>query len=491
MRDGDSRGSAAWSRRRLLATGAASVATALGSGLAGATSTGQGTSDPPGAIPAGRSAHSLDSFLHGVAAGSYDLVRTFADGETGLVPDRIDVADGEAQPGDRTSPANVGVQLLSTVAAHDLGIVPERDARSRVARVLDTLESADTWNGLFRRWYAVDDGSVHDSASAANVSTIDNGWLSAGLLVAGRAFDSLGDRARSLVAAQDYSALYEPEIYDLFESGFASPGLLHAKYDPDGGGLVGTFGALNAETRIAYYVAIGKGDIPAGSWWQMYRTFPPGDAYSWTNQDPDGETRTYRTDGDSIDVFEGHYEYFDRAYVPSWGGSMFEALMPSLVVNERALGEANFAANNRRHAQVQVAYADESDYDAWGFSPAATPNGGYGVFAVDQLGMSGYERDDFVTPHATFLALEYLDEGTIRENLRQFQRWGARGDYGFYDSVERATGRVTRSYLILDQAMSIAAIANYLTDGTLRDRFHADPVAGAAEDLLTTETFSI
>jgi hypothetical protein len=474
-----------WSRRRYLEfLGSAGTISALGTGSALA---GKGRGDS-----GGPPAQSLDGRLRGIATGTYDLVREHAHEATGFVPDRVDVVDGEVQPGDRTSPANLGIQMLATVAANELGLVSDNDARSQLSTVLSTLESAETWNGLFRRWYDVADGSVHDSESAPNVSTIDNGWLSAGLVVVRQAFPALADRASALVDGQDYSELYKEEVYDLFEGQFEAPGFLHAKYDPNEGGLVGTFGALNAETRIAYYVAIGKGDIPAASWWQMYRTFPPGDAYSWTNQNPDGEFRSYETEEfGAMETFEGNYSYLDRMYVPSWGGSMFEALMSSLVVDEGTYGTDNFAINNTRHAQLQVAHAEANGYDAWGFSPAATPEGSYGIFGVNQLGISGYDRDDFVTPHATFLALEHVDDATVMENLQQFQQWGARGDYGFYDSIEHATGRVTPSYLILDQGMSLGAIANYLTDGALRDHFHADEIADAAEELLGTEQFSL
>lgn len=479
-----------WSRRSLLrAAGALGTGTVVGTGTAAA---GRGQGGSSGRDGGGNRSRSLSGRLRGIGAGTYRFVREFADEETGLVPDRVDVEDGEPLPGDRTSPANVGVQMLATVGANELGLLSDDAAVARLDTVLTTLEGLEIWNGLFRRWYDVETGDLHDSESAPNVSTIDNGWLSAGLLVVKQAFDRLSDRAGALVANQDYSALYKEEIFDLFEGGATEPGFLHAKYDPDGGGLVGTFGALNAETRIAYYVAIGKGDIPEGSWWQMYRTFPPGDGYSWTNQNPGGEVVTYETpEYGEMEVFEGHYTYLGKTYVPSWGGSMFEALMPSLVVKEKELGAENFGVNNRRHAELQVAYADERDYDAWGFSPAATPEGGYGIFGVNQLGISGYDRDDYVTPHATFLALEYLDDDALLENVRQFQQWGARGDYGFYDSIELASGEPTTSYLVLDQGMSVGAIANRLTGGALREHFHADPVADAAERLLTTERFTV
>lgn len=434
---------------------------------------------------------SLDGQLRGIARKTARFMQRFANAKTGFVPDRINETSGGFTDSGRTSPANVGVQILGTVAANELGFVDDATARDRLSTVLDTLEQAETWNGLFYRWYDVETGAVHDeSASARHVSTIDNGWLSAGLLVAGHAFPKLRERAYALVIAADYSALYDPEIYDLFDGEFTRPGHMYAMYN-EADGHVGHFGAFNTEPRVAYYLGIGKGDVDLGSWWQMYRTFPPGDGFSWTNQNPSGTTRTYESENyGELSVYEGHYSYLGETYVPSWGGSMFESLMPSLVLKEKELGSKALGPNNRRQAELQIAYADEQGYDAWGFSPCAIPDG-YGVYGVDQLGISGYGEDGTVTPHATFLALEYADECDLAENIRALREYGAGSEFGFYDSVDLDSGTVTKSYLVLDQAMVLAPIANYLEDGVLRDHFHGTSIGSRPERLLSDEVFSI
>jgi hypothetical protein len=434
---------------------------------------------------------SLAGRLRGIARKTYRFVQEFTHHRTGFVPDRVDETPSGHEGSGRTSPANIGVQLLTTVSANEQGILNDERARDRLTNVLSTLERVETWNGLFYRWYDVETGEVREnSSSARNVSTIDNGWLSAGLLVVSHAFPTLRERAYDLVESANYTALYDPEIYDLFEGETTKPGFMHAKHDSDNG-LVGHYGSFNTEPRIAYYLAIGKGDIDLGSWWQMYRTFPPGDDYSWTNQNPSGVTRTYQSESfGEMPVYEGHYEYLGERYVPSWGGSMFESLMPSLVLKEKELGTDALGPNNHRQAHLQIEYANEQGYDAWGFSPCATPDG-YGVYGVDELGISGYEEEGIVTPHATFLALEYADEGDVLENIRTLESYGAGSRYGFYDSVDVTSGTVTKSYLILDQAMVLASIANYLTDGVLRDHFHGTSIGSGPEELLSAETFSI
>ena len=69
------------------------------------------------------------------------------------------------------------------------------------------------------------------------------------------------------------------------------------------------------------------------------------------------------------------------------------------------------------------------------------------------------------------------------------QLYDSYGEYGFYDAIDARTGKVAIKYLCLDQAMSFIALNNYLNDGAIRKRFHSDPIAKNAEELLTIENF--
>ncbi|WP_458207508.1 glucoamylase family protein [Haladaptatus sp. NG-SE-30] len=465
-------GRSGWFRRRFLrATGATSVG-------ALATST----------ASASKQNGSRSNQFRGIVAETYRYFERFTNTETGLTPDKV------AENGDgfdvtrRTSPTNIGMYLLSTVAADELGFLTDNDAESRIATTLDTLENVETWNGLFYRWYRTDDTSIDVDFGGDFISTVDNGWLSAGLVVAEQAYDGLSQQASSLLHSMDYSKLYDPTVYDIFhpDDPYAGPGQMYGGYDVGEGEYTAHhYGAFNTEPRVASYVGIGKGDVPKEHWWGMFRTFPPTSDYDWTNQRPEGEFRTY----DGVEVFEGHYEYLGVEYVPSWGGSMFESLMPSLVLKERELGTDALGVNSRRHTQVQRAYANEQGYRAWGFSPCDTPDG-YGAFGVEQAGIWGYSENGFVTPHASFLAVEDAPQAVF-ENSLELRDLGAYGDFGFYDSVNVTDGTVTKTYLALDQGMTVAALTNHLTGGVLRDYFHRDEVGSRPEDVLAVEEFTI
>ncbi|MFB5660425.1 glucoamylase family protein [Alteribacillus sp. HJP-4] len=415
----------------------------------------------------------LSKQLEAISKQTYRYFEDFTDDDTGLTYDAVrKTEDGDIEPAKHTSPTNIGMYFMSTIAAEESGLLSKKEAITKIQTSINTLEEMETWNGLYYNWYYTNDGSLMTDWGQF-ISTVDNGWLSAGLIVVGEAYPELKDQTSTLVDDMDYSVLYDPEV-----------GQMHGGYDAEIESLTDHhYGALYTEPRVASYLSIGKGDVPQDHWWRMYRTMPAD--WDWQSQTPEGYTETY----DGIDVFEGHYSYNGQKYVPSWGGSMFEALMPQLVMKEKELGTDALGLNNQRHVDIQIEYAEEEGYDAWGMSPAATPED-YKEFGAAPLGIEGYEADGTVTPHATFLALEYAPMRAF-ENIQTLKSYNTYGEYGFLDSVNVETGEVTNAYLALDQGMSIVSIANYLHDGVIRDYFHQDEIGATPENLLEREEFSI
>jgi hypothetical protein len=167
---------------------------------------------------------------------------------------------------------------------------------------------------------------------------------------------------------------------------------------------------------------------------------------------------------------------------------MFEALMPTLVLDETRYAPDNLGANARLHAELQRSYAlDLLGYPVWGMSPAMVPGTSrYAEWGVPPLGSRGYPPG-VVTPHASALALAVTPEAAIA-NLRALaDRYDIYGEYGFYDAVHPFTGEVAYSYLALDQSMIFVAVANHLTGGRIQQWFAADPIVEAALPVLGDE----
>ena len=168
---------------------------------------------------------------------------------------------------------------------------------------------------------------------------------------------------------------------------------------------------------------------------------------------------------------------------------MFEALMPTLIIDEKNLAPKGLGLNDAVHTRAQIRYAlEDLRYPVFGMSPSSVPEGGYSEYGVKPLGMKGY-KSGAITPHATFLALEYAPKESIANLRKILELYNAYGEYGFYDSINVKTGHVAIRYLCLDQAMSFIALNNYLNNGAIRRRFHSDTISVTAEPLLKIEDF--
>jgi len=384
---------------------------------------------------------------------------------TGLTRDRIDYVSSGIKTYNQTSPTNIAMYLSSLVVAAEAGIIDYKEAEKKTETVLNTLQSLDRWHGLFYNWYVVDTAKQMTDWGQF-ISSVDNGWLTAALMVSAEYFNPLEEQANQLIDEMDYAYLFDEKV-----------GQLYGGFDVEKNQYtVHHYGTFYSETRLASYVAIGKGDVPSTHWWKLNRTFPK--SFDWQQQIPKGEV----VKRDGVDVFQGYYELDGERFVPSWGGSMFEALMPALYINEKDLAPEGLGANNRQHVKLQQAHAKVNGYELFGFSPAAIPNG-YSEFGVTELGVSGYEDKAVVTPHATIMAIDY-DSEAVENNFTVMKDKDMYGEFGLYDSINVDTGKVTPSYLALDQGMIMLALGNYLHDDVIRQYFHYHAYASSAEHLL-------
>jgi hypothetical protein len=178
--------------------------------------------------------------------------------------------------------------------------------------------------------------------------------------------------------------------------------------------------------------------------------------------------------------------------VPSWGGSMFEALMPDLFVPEAQWGPRSWGINHPLYVQAQVTHGlHEARYGYWGFSPCNDPSGGYNAYGMEAIAMNpgGASTGGMVTPHASFLALPYAPREALEnlENLRK--NFAIYSKWGFWDSVNVQTGQVSRCALALDQGMILAALLNTLRGNQMQAYFSQGIVEKAIRPLLEMEEF--
>ncbi|MFE0171422.1 glucoamylase family protein [Streptomyces sp. NPDC059002] len=470
-------------RRTFLAAGAGAAALSLGAAPT-ATAAPRITSFRP------RSADA--PLLRKWFRSTYRSIEAMTTG-LGLAADKIDVSgSGAPVPSRQTSPTNIGCGLWSTVAARGLGVLGEGAMHRRLARTVAAVEKLERHHGFWLNWYDAHDGSVLTSWPGTGdpvrpfLSSVDNAWLVTGLRIAAHADPALRPRIAKLLAAADWSYFYTP--YDPADPA-ARPGQLRGGFWTDTGEPTAHhYGALNTEPRMASYLGIADGSIPSDHYWHLLRTMLPEHEQE---QRPEGAYVTV----DGVRVWQGHYTHRGRKLVPTWGGSMFEALMVPLFVPEPEWSPRAWGITHDRYVRSQIEHGlIEEKYGYWGFSPANIPEGGYREYGVDAIGMQvdGYHSLGVVTPHASFLALPHA-RGAAIDNLKALERdFGAYDEtYGFRDSVDVRSGRVSDFVLALDQGMIAAALAQELRPGLLQAPFRTGGFAARVRPLLAKERFSI
>lgn len=415
------------------------------------------------------------AFLHRLAHDTWRGLVAFSDREHGVPFDTVrlhgSIAPTQAWLGDYTNVTNIGLYLMDIVAARELELIDSTEAIARLSLTLATLERLETYQGFFYNYY---DTTTLERTSHF-ISFVDSAWLTAGLLVVRNAVPELASRCTRLIEREDYRFFYDP-VEQLMMHGYYVNLPQRAEY---------SYGLFYTEARLGSLIAIGKGEAPAEHWYRMIRTFPA--SANWQMQLP--KRRVERTIA-GYTFPGGHYSWKGISYVPSWGGSLFEALMPLLVLDELRYAPASLGSNARAHTEIQRRFALEHlGYLVWGLSPSSAPTGDhYGEYGARILGARGYGAGA-ITPHAAALAL-LVDPASALANLRQLAtRYPLYGDFGFYDAVDPRTGQVAYNYLALDQSMILLALANYLRDGVIQRHFGADPLIQRALPLLAIEAF--
>ncbi len=223
---------------------------------------------------------------------------------------------------------------------------------------------------------------------------------------------------------------------------------------------------LASEARLTSFIAIAKGDVSSSHWFHLGRALTP--------------------------VGRG-------SALISWSGSMFEYLMPALVMRSPAgsLLSQTYELMVRR----QIAYGAERRVP-WGVSESAYNvrdldlTYQYSSFGVPGLGLKrGLSEDVVVAPYATALAA-MIDPAAATQNLARLAEAGGKGTYGFYEALDYTSTRlpegtdvaVVRAYMAHHQGMSVIAIANVLNGDAMPTRFHAEPMVQATELLLQERT---
>ena len=264
--------------------------------------------------------------------------------------------------------------------------------------------------------------------------------------------EMLTSKLEVLFHEMDFSFLYDTSC-NMFSLGYR---VTEATLDPS------YYDLLASEARLSSFVAIAKREVPSTHWLHLGR-------------------RVTRAAHGTV--------------LLSWSGSMFEYLMPSLVMFTPRYSLLDQTC--RLVVKRQIEYGKERGVP-WGVSESAF-NGRdlfftyqYSAFGVPGLGMKRGLGDELViAPYATALGAMYFPHDAV-QNFMRLEKEGALGPYGFYEALDftpirLAEGQrvaVVRCYMAHHQGMSLVAFSNVVNDGAMRHRFHSAPLIQAADLLL-------
>ncbi|MFP5108616.1 GH36-type glycosyl hydrolase domain-containing protein [Neobacillus sp. C211] len=420
--------------------------------------------------------------------------------ENWLPPDNVqmDPPNGVAH---RTSPTNIGMYLTCALAARDFSFIDTPGLILRLERTLETLERMEKWEGHLYNWY---DTETLNPLSPRYISTVDSGNLVGCLITVKEglaewlesydkketpiyhfhnndklqtAFSEeiapdvsrqrngkkasiiwrdrgqmLLKRIEKLIEETNFRPLFDHRA-KLFSLGY------HADRNIQDEVL---YDLMASEARIASFVAIALGQVSVSHWHVLGRTM----------------TKVGK-----------------QPVLLSWSGTMFEFLMPWLLMRtyRSTLWEKTYAAVVDR--QIQYAHQrgvpfgiSESGYYAFDYQM----NYQYRAFGVPGLGFKrGLEQDLVIAPYATIMALPFAKDQAL-DSLKKIEQLNGRGKYGFYEAMDFTQERlpngkqhkVIQSFMAHHQGMSFLTLANLLLPKTMVERFHRNKQIRSAELLL-------
>ena len=265
--------------------------------------------------------------------------------------------------------------------------------------------------------------------------------------------ERLGVFADELIEETEFDFLFDRER-QLFSIGFnVADGRLDASY----------YDTLASEARLASFLAIAAGAVPPEHWFKLGRSLTPS-----------GSARA----------------------LLSWNASMFEYLMPLLIMRSYpgTLLEETYGAVIERQIQYGIRRGVP-----WGVSESAYAaqdlegNYQYRGFGVPGLGLKRGLADDLViAPYACLLAAPLAPDEVLR-NLERLEGEGMAGQYGFYEAIDYTPDRVGKdrtgglalpTYMAHHQGMILLALDNAVNGSPMQNRFHSHPRVQSAELLL-------
>ncbi|WP_438563155.1 GH36-type glycosyl hydrolase domain-containing protein, partial [Clostridium sp.] len=407
------------------------------------------------------------AYLLGIAKDTWKYYKDFVTEKNNYLPPdnyQEEPFKGEAK---RTSPTNMGLALMSNIVAMDLKFIKEEEAIERCLNTLKSMDELERWNGHFLNWYNIE---TKESLRERYISTVDSGNLLSYLMICLETFkgknEKLEDLLSKFIKEMNFRKLFD-EDKELFYIGY--------NIDKESFGE-SHYDLLASEARVASFLAIAREEVSESHWFKLKRGY--------------------------------RYSGFNKTLI-SWSGTMFEYLMPSLIMKnikgsalyETYEGVLDSQINYARRKKIPFGISEGAYYKF-----DLEKNYQYKAFGIQKLRMKRERSEEIVvTPYASLLSLQINKEKSI-ENLKKIKEYGAYGEYGFIESIDYTTNRMNKlleeeivredlrgekrkgllvkTYMVHHLGMSLLALDNALEENIMIKRFHNIPEVKGTEILL-------
>lgn len=341
----------------------------------------------------------------------------------------------------RTSPTNIGYQILSAICAYDLKFIDYSELYSTLSGIINIVSKLKKWHGNLYNWYDTQNLKI----LRCYISTVDNGNLLAALIVAQQTLkkkDILYTRIKRLIDKMDLSKLYDSSK-KLFYIGTDTKTYDKIHYD-----------LMASEAMLTSFLAVALNKVPKEHWHHLSRAPVKYDGYC---------------------LF-------------SWSGGMFEYLMPFIFL--RTFQKSMLYQSCINSINSQIKYAKQLGFDIWGISESQyfavdnLNNYQYKAFGVPYLALKNMGDNFIVSSYSSAMALPFATEDALK-NINKLIAQGLMGDYGLYEAIDLTeSAHINKTYMAHHHGMILCSINNLLNNDIIIERFMSLPEIKAFEIIL-------
>ena len=363
-----------------------------------------------------------------------------------LIIDNYQEEGREEKKAYRTSPTNIGFELLAIISSYDLHFENIEDTIDLLSDVIEVVDSLEKWNGHLYNWY---DLNTLKPLSPYDISSVDSGnFISMLYVTKSFLIDLLNKKIEteyknkinktlkiieSMIDKCNFKTLYDNNV-ELFSISYnVKDNLLNKSY----------YDLLASEARQTSYVSIAKGDISSKHFSKLNRNL------SYLNK---------------------------HIGLISWGGTSFEYLMPAIYY-------PSYDSSMLNESEKFLIYSDiiygKKLNIPWGISESQFNlkdlygNYQYKTFGIPWISLRrANENEIVVSPYSTFLALNiYPNDNKVFENINRLKKENSYGKYGFYEAIDYSKGKkVIKTFMAHHEGMILSSINNAINDNIFSKR---------------------